>query len=107
MENFINFISSLFKPIKSVFGLYLLMYLIPLSLPLYIAVELQDALVSKEGDVIFAVAGILGLCYLAALGWTIFFLIYFTRQRTSNPELYEKGFLSELTISEGELNDVE
>jgi hypothetical protein len=41
---------------------------------------------------------IIGICGLFVLGWAIFFLLYFTKQRTKNPQLYRKGFLSDFSV---------
>ena len=105
MDKFINSFSSLFKPVRSVFSFYLLMYLIPLVIPLYIAFTLKDVLI-LEGKLNTSIAILLSICCFTAVGWTIFYLIFFTKQRTSNPELYEKGFLSEIRIKEREKNHV-
>jgi len=100
IEEFLNMFLSLLKPIKSVFGLYLLMYALPILIPLYIAFSIKDVLILKNGEISLPVALMLGGCVIVILLWTGFFLLYFTKQRTNNPELYEKGFLSELHISE-------
>lgn len=92
---------KLISPIKSVFGLYLLMYILPLSIPIILVMSIYEALMFKN-TVNIPVAIIIGICALVSFAWTIFFLIYFTNQRNTNPDLYEKGFLSELTITGGQ-----
>lgn len=99
VEKFFSIFSSILKPIKSVFGLYLLMYSLPILIPLYVAFSTRSALIPKSGEMNIPAVLILGSCAIVVIVWTIFFLLYFTKQRTKNPELYEKGFLSEIKVS--------
>jgi hypothetical protein len=92
---------GLFKPIKSVFSLYLLMYLFPLSIPVIIAMSMYDLMII-ENKINTPVAIIVGICGFLSFFWTLFFLLYFTKQRNSKPELYEKGFMSELSVKGGD-----
>jgi hypothetical protein len=98
LEKFFDTFLSILKPIKSVFGLYLLMYALPILIPLYMAFSIKDALVSNNGEMSLPVALVQGACAIAVFLWTIFFLLFFTKQRTNNPEL------SELTVG-GVKND--
>jgi hypothetical protein len=82
-----------FKP-RSIFGFYILMYLIPIFIPFYIVNRLCDKLIINDhlnSDVVL----MLGFCSLAILFWTIFFVVYFTKIRTNNPRLYGKVFLAD------------
>jgi len=96
-ERFLHLIS----PIKSVFSLYLLMYILPLSIPVLTAIAFYDTMI-VNGKLDVAVVTIVGVCVIIAFAWTIFFLIYFTNQRNNNPELYQKGFMSELSVKGGD-----
>lgn len=98
MDKFFSAFSVILKPIKSVFGLYLLMYSLPILIPLYIAFSIRNVLISQSGEMSIPVSMVLVGCAIVVITWTIFFLIYFTKQRTKNPELYEKGFLSEFKV---------
>ena len=80
------------------------MYSLPILIPLYIAFSIRNALISQSGEMSIPVSLVLGGCAIVVIVWTLFFLIYFTKQRTKNPELYEKGFLSELKVG-GANND--
>jgi hypothetical protein len=55
-----------------------------------------------NGKLNASVAIIVGICCLIAFLWTVFFLIYFTNQRNKNPELYQKGFMSDVNVKGGE-----
>jgi len=91
---------ALFKPIKSVFSLYLLMYVCPLSFPAITAMSVYESMI-VENKLNTPVAVIVAICGLIAFLWTIFFLLFFTKQRNTKPELYEKGFMSELSVKGG------
>ncbi|MEJ1298505.1 MAG: hypothetical protein RPU63_13640 [Candidatus Sedimenticola sp. (ex Thyasira tokunagai)] len=94
LERFLQLIS----PVKTVFSLYLLMYVLPVSVPVIVALQFYEAMV--VGSQLNIAASIIVLtCGAVAFIWTIFFLIYFTNQRNKNPELYQKGFMSELNVS--------
>ena len=87
------------NPIKSIFGLYVLMFMLPLVIPLIIAYEAHSRLFDGVTNKVNAGAGIaLCVCCLFVLGWAIFFLIYFTKQRTKNPQLYRQGFLTDYSV---------
>lgn len=96
LERFLHLIS----PIKNIFGLYLLMYIFPLSIPVLTAMSIYEKMF-ENGELNVSVAIIVGICVLLAFFWTIFFLIYFTNQRNKNPELYQKGFMSDISVKGG------
>lgn len=99
METLERFL-GLLKPIKSVFSLYLLIYALGMFIPIRFAMSLQDSAIAN-GVLNVPVVIAIGVSSLVSFIWSIFFLIYFTNQRNNNPELYEKGFMSELNISGG------
>jgi len=90
------------KPIKTIFGFYVALYLFPLGFFLIIVYEAKDHLFVNDNQINTAVAALLGICAMCVVIWSVFFLIYFTRQRTKNPHLYNKGFLSELSVKDKE-----
>jgi len=99
MEIFQNFI-KIFNPIKSVFSLYILMYILPMFIPILIVSSIYESLIVKN-ILNIPVVVLMFVCGIIAVVWTIYFLTYFTKQRNSNPELYEKGFMSELKVNGG------
>jgi hypothetical protein len=85
------------KPVRSILGFYVLMFVFPLSIPLFIAYETHSRLFDDATDKVNSgVALVIGICALMVIGWAIFFLVYFTKQRTKNPKLYQPGFLEEI-----------
>ena len=68
--------------------------------PVMGAVAVYDHLIVND-RLNVAVAVFMGVCGIAGIAWTVFYFLYFTKQRNDNPELYERGFLSELTVSGG------
>jgi len=101
--NFWTTILNSIKPIKTIFSFYVALYIIPLSFIAMIGYDANKNLFFKDTNQInLHVAIILAICALSILIWTAFFLIYFTRQRTKNPHLYNKGFLSNVSIRDKE-----
>jgi len=91
------------KPIKTIFGFYVALYVIPLAFIVMVGYDAKKNLFIRETNQInLPVAIMLAICALSILLWTGFFLIYFTRQRTKNPHLYDKGFLSHVSIRDKE-----
>lgn len=86
-------ITDSLKPIKSLFGFYMLMFLIPLIIPFYFA---RRALIYIFVNNDFNLPIMVGLvtCVVIIILWTLFFLFYFTKERTRNPRLYGKGFVA-------------
>jgi len=87
------------KPVRSIFGFYVLIFVFPLSIPVFIAYEahsrLFDDMTSKVNS---GAAMVIASCIVVVIGWTTFFLIYFTKQRTKNPHLYRQGFLRDFSV---------
>lgn len=96
MDEFERFL-RLISPIKSVFSLYLLMYMLPISIPVLVTSSCYNEMVI-DGKLNVDVAVIVGICTIVAFGWTTFFLIYFTNQRNNNPDLYQKGFMLDFNV---------
>lgn len=90
---------KLISPVKSVFGLYLLMYSLPSALLLTVALGAYESMI-VESRLNGPVAVLVGVCCAALFAWTVFFLTYFTKQRNSNPDLYQRGFMSEYTVGD-------
>lgn len=99
MDSLLKFLRMM-NPAKSVFSLYLLMYVLPMFIPVMGAMAVHKHLISND-QLNVGVALFLGVCGIAGIAWTVWFLLYFTKQRNANPELYEKGFLSELEVRGG------
>jgi len=100
MDAFERFL-QLISPVKSVFSLYLLMYILPVAIPVLTAISFYEIMV-VDGVLNVEIAGVVGTCTFLAFAWTVFFLIYFTNQRNNNPELYQKGFMSDLSVKGGD-----
>lgn len=97
LEKFIK----IFNPIKNVFSLYILMYILPMFIPISIFISIKKSIIVNN-VLNVPVAILIGLCSLIGFMWTIFFLHYFTKQRNSNPALYEPGFMSGFTVAGGQ-----
>ena len=83
------------KPVKSIFAFYILMYVVPVISLLSIILNVKDEIVIPDtSEINIAVLLLVVFLLLLILAWTTFFLIYFTRERTRNPRLYNKGFIS-------------
>lgn len=83
------------KPIRSMFAFYILMYIMPVVVFLAIILVVKDEIVIPDSSEInIAILLLVITLSLLILAWTTFFLIYFTRERTRNPRLYNKGFVS-------------
>ena len=99
LSEFWSTIIGTVRPVKNIFGLYVLIYVLPLSIPVLIALEahprLFDELTNKVNT---GAAIVIGSCCLFVVAWSIFFLIYFTKQRTKNPQLYRKGFVTDFSV---------
>lgn len=98
-SKFLNNLTGLTRPIKSLFGLYMLMYLLPLGIPFYIVSMVWKGLIKDDSSVNCGIAITIILCALVVLLWTIYFVFYFTKIRERNPHLYGKGFISGITES--------
>jgi len=98
-NDFFEHIYRTISPVRSLFGLYILMYLLPIILPFYIAVTSLSKLILSDGSINSQLLTIVSVCSVTVLLWTIFFLIYFTKIRTKNPNLYGKTFVSEFRVS--------
>lgn len=57
---------------------------------------------SSTNQINFEAAIILAICAFCIIIWTIFYLLYFTKQRTKNPQLYDKGFVSDFSVKDKE-----
>lgn len=100
-ENFWSTVVSTIKPIKTIFAFYVVLYLFPLAFFLLVGYEANKKLfIDKTDEVNGAVAMILAICGIVIVSWTTFFLIYFTKERTKNPHLYNKGFLSNFSVKD-------
>lgn len=95
MTNFI-------KPIKTIFGFYIVIYLLPLGFIISIGIEAKKHLFIDGSHLNIPAAIIIGICIVCAILWSIFYLLYFTSQRTKNPKLYNRGFLSEFKVKDKE-----
>jgi len=100
-ENFWSSIVSTIKPIKTIFAFYVLLYLFPLAFFLLIGYETSEKLfIDNTDEVNVEAAIILAICGICIVSWTAFFLIYFTKERTKNPHLYKKGFISDYSVKD-------
>ena len=102
---FVDFLSTIvnsIKPIKTIFSFYVALYLFPICFFLIIGYEAKEHLFVNDTEINIAVATLLGICATCVVIWSVFFLIYFTRQRTKNPQLYNRGFLSEFSVKDKE-----
>lgn len=101
---FNEFIENIFRalsPVKSLLGLYILLYLIPLFIPLYIVSKIWNRLILSNNSINWEIMWTIIICAGVVTIWTTFFLIYFTKIRTKNPRLYGKIFISDFkTITE-------
>lgn len=89
------------KPIKTIFSFYIVLYVLPSSFVALIGYKANKNLFMENAcQLNLPAAIILAICALFVFGWTMFFLIYFTRQRTKNPHLYNKGFVDNLDIKD-------
>lgn len=94
-------IVSTIKPIKTIFAFYVVLYLFPLAFFFLIGYEIKEKLfIDNTDEVNVAAAIILAICSICIVSWTAFFLIYFTKERTKNPNLYNKGFLSDYNVKD-------
>lgn len=82
------------KPVKTIFGFYIILYLIPTSLLSYFALNCWKKLFLENGNINYGACIIFIALILSIIIWTIFYLIYFTHHRTKNPRLYGKGFVN-------------
>lgn len=97
-----NIITSI-KPIKTIFGFYVALYFFPLAFFMMIGYEAKNRLfTASNAHMNIPVAILLAICAICVVLWSAFFLIYFTKQRTKNPHLYNKGFLSEFSVKDKE-----
>jgi hypothetical protein len=76
-------------------GFYILFYIIPLLIPLYIVAIACNNLVMSNGTINLQLIWVVIVCTVIVTTWTTFFLIYFTKARTNNPRLYGKVFISD------------
>ena len=98
-EAFWTNVVNTIKPVKSIFAFYVILYLLPTAFFLYIAFCVKGKLFNgNTSEINIVVAIILAICGIFVLGWTLFYLLFFTNQRTKNPHLYKKGFMSDYSI---------
>lgn len=101
IEEFKNLLTNLIKSIKTLFSLYVIIYLVPTFTVVYLLDYLKDKLFTSVAHDINCPIYYLFISLIIKLFlWSIFYLIYFTSQRTKNPHLYEKGFLKDFNVKE-------
>lgn len=99
--NFWSTVVNAIKPIKTIFGFYVALYLFPLAFFLLVGYETMKKLfIEKTHEVNVGAAIILVICAICIVSWTVFFLMYFTKERTKNPRLYNKGFLTDFNVKD-------
>ncbi len=100
-------LSGSIRAVKTLLGLYVLFYVVPAGGILYLIVRVTSQAFPETCETNLAAVILLGVLVLLLLGWTAWVFSYFTRQRTKNPHLYERGFVSDLTVGvpDGEKND--
>lgn len=95
MEWFGKFLSVI-TPVKSVFGLYKLMFAVPLIICAFVIFNLSDDLVKENGELNLDIAIFVAALVILVLAWAAYFLHYFTKNRNERPELYQQGFIDSL-----------
>ena len=99
VSDYWSMVVNTIKPVRSIFGFYVLIFLFPLSIPLAVVANTYSRLFNDAtNQVNVGAAVIIGICGALVFGWAIFFLLYFTMQRTRNPHLYRKGFLTDFSV---------
>ena len=99
--DYITEIIKSIKPIKTIFSFYVVLYFFPAALFSSIGYQaLQNLFIAETQKVNFDAACILAITIILILAWTLFFILYFTNQRTKNPHLYQKGFMKDFNVKE-------
>lgn len=93
MKPFLKGIGDFANSFRSLFAFYILMYLAPLIIPFGLVTTVWGNIFIDKKEVNFVILKIISSCSAIVIAWTLFFLIYLTRERTKNPKLYGKGFI--------------
>lgn len=90
------------RPIRTIFGLYVTCWLVPVALFALLVHTMKDHLITPEGQLNIPVTISAGFFTFCATVWTAGYVWYFTKQRKENPDLYKEGFMTDFTVREGE-----
>jgi len=93
MKTFLKGLGDFANSFRSLFAFYILMYSTPLIIPFSLAVAVKDNIFIDKKDINFGVLIIILCCGFVITLWSLFFLLYLTKERTKNPHLYGKGFV--------------
>jgi hypothetical protein len=96
MEQFLRVLRALrdfVASIRSLFALYVLIYSVPQLTPFYLFYMMSKRLFIHTGAINYPAFIIAVICGAVIIAWNLFFLLFFTKERTKNPHLYGRNFM--------------
>ena len=94
MEKLLKNIKSFANSIKTLYALYVLMYIVPQLLPFSLSYAFWNNLIVNEKNINYPVLISVSICGMIIIGWNLFFLLYLTKERTQHPQLYGRHFFT-------------
>ena len=98
MSQFLKDLRNFANSIRTFFTLYVLMYLVPQLIPFSLFYVFQSHFFLNEKDINYPVLIIISVYAIFIISWNLFFLLYFTKERTQYPHLYGRYFVTGFDI---------